>query len=64
MFSNLQAEMARKSITRGDLAKALKLSSASLYNKMYGLREWKLNEMEDTKALLGTDATFDYLFQR
>lgn len=64
MFQNLQAEMARRNLTGRDLAKLLGITEVTLYNKMNGMREWKLNEMEQIKGIMRTDAPYDYLFKR
>lgn len=64
MFNNLQAEMARRNITGRYLSKKLNVTEVTLYNKMNGISEWKLNEMEQIKALMRIDAPFDYLFKR
>lgn len=64
MFQNLQAEMARRNLKGRDLAKMLGITEVTLYNKMNGLREWKLKEMEQIKGIMRTDAPFDYLFKR
>lgn len=64
MFQNLQAEMARRDLTGRDLAKMLGVTEVTLYNKMNGMREWKLNEMEQIKGIMETEEPFDYLFKR
>lgn len=64
MFQNLQAEMVRRNLTGRDLAKLLGITEVTLYNKMNGMREWKLNEMEQIKGIMRTDAPYDYLFKR
>ena len=64
MFQNLQAEMARRNLTGRDLAKLLGITEVTLYNKMNGMREWKLNEMEQIKGIMRTDTPYDYLFKR
>lgn len=64
MFQNLQAEMARRNLKGRDLAKMLNVTEVTFYNKMHGTREWKLNEMEQIKGIMRTDAPLDYLFKR
>lgn len=56
--------MARRNLTGRDLAKLLGVTEVTLYNKMNGMREWKLNEMEQIKGIMRTDAPYDYLFKR
>lgn len=64
MFSNLQAEMARRKLTGRELAKMLGVTEVTMYNKMSGRQEWKLNEMEKIKGIMRTDAPYEYLFKR
>lgn len=64
MFQNLQAEMARRKLTGRELAKMLGITEVTMYNKLGGQREWKLNEMEQIKGILRTDAPYEYLFKR
>lgn len=64
MFQNLQAEMARKNLTGREIARTLMISEQTFYNKTHGLREWKLSEMEQVKAMLGTSEPLEYLFKR
>jgi len=64
MFQNLQAEMTRRKLTGRELAKMLGITEVTWYNKMAGQREWKLNEMEQIKGIMRTDAPFEYLFKR
>lgn len=45
----LRAEIARKNISRKNIANALGISETSLYNKLTGLREFKESEI---KALI------------
>lgn len=64
MFQNLQAEMARRNLTGRALAKMVGVTELTLYNKLNGQREFKLNEMETIKSVLRTDAPMEYLFKR
>ena len=64
MFQNLQAEMARRNLTGRALAKMINVTELTLYNKLNGQREFKLNEMERIKSVLRTDASLEYLFKR
>ncbi len=64
MFQNLQAEMARRKLTGRALAKMIDVTELTLYNKLNGQREFKLNEMEKIKSVLRTDAPLEYLFKR
>ena len=64
MFANLQAEMARRSITGRALAKMIGVQELTMYNKLNGTTEFKLSEMEAIKTALKTDVNMDYLFKR
>ena len=64
MFSNLQAEMARRKITARGLAKYMDIHENSLYRKLEGKVEFKLDEMEAIKRLLEVEEPLDYLFER
>ena len=64
MFQNLQAEMARRQLTGKDLAQMIGVTELTFYNKVKGQREFKLSEMEKIKAIMRTDAPFEYLFKR
>ena len=64
MYDNLKAEMARKRLTVRSLARLMGAHENTLYRKIEGKVEFKLDEMETIKRLLQTDATMDYLFER
>ena len=64
MFQNLQAEMARKRITTRGLAKMTGLHENTLYRKIEGKVEFKLNEMEDIRRILRIEVPLDHLFKR
>jgi predicted transcriptional regulator len=50
--SELRAEIARKNISKSQLAKSLDLSPASLYLKLKGEREFKESEIQKLIAVL------------
>ena len=64
MFQNLQAEMARRSLTGRSLANLVGVTELTMYNKLNGTTEFKLNEMEAIKELMKIDAPLEYLFKR
>lgn len=64
MFQNLQAEMARRSLTGRSLAGMIGITELTMYNKLNGISEFKLNEMEAIKSVMRIDAPFEYLFKR
>ncbi len=55
--SELRAEIARKNISKSQLAKSLGLSPASLYLKLKGEREFKESEIQKLVVVLGLTAT-------
>lgn len=63
MYMNILAEMARKSLTRKEVAKQLNLSEASFRKKIQGENEFKMSEVEILLSLFG-DVTFEYLFAK
>lgn len=50
--NELRAEMKRKNITFGKLAKALNISYMTLWNKTNGKTEFKLNEIKQIAKIL------------
>ena len=64
MFENLRAEFVRRHLDTRKVATLMPISEVSLYNKINGTTEFKLNEMELIKRILKTDASLDYLFKR
>lgn len=64
MFNNLRAELVKRNLDVRKLATTMPISEVSLYNKMNGTTEFKLNEMELIKQVLRTEAPFEYLFKR
>lgn len=62
MFSNLNAEMARKKLTIKSLAERTGINYESLKNKMSGTTEFKRSEMISIKKEF-PDFTLDYLFK-
>lgn len=54
--SELRAEIARKNIAKGELAKALGISRAAFYQKLNGEREFKETEMVTLIKALGLTA--------
>ena len=62
MFPNLDAEMARKKITRGQLAKIIKKTPTTLSLKLNGKAPMTLAECVEIKNVLNTELSIDYLF--
>ena len=64
MFSNLEAELKRKRITREKLANELKMSISTISTKLTGKSEFTLKEAMEIKKLLSVDLPIDDLFER
>lgn len=68
MYSNLRAEMTRYEVPVEYLAKACDVSRATIYNKLRGISEFRLGEMETIKEMLdvvsGKNFSLEYLFNR
>lgn len=62
MFKNLDAEMARKKLTRSELAKMLNITPTTLSLKLNGKAPLTLNECIDIKNIIGNEYTVEYLF--
>ena len=62
MYPNLDAEMARRKITRCSLAEKLHRTPTTLSLKLNGKAPLTLAECMDIKVALETDLSIDYLF--
>lgn len=62
MFPNLDAEMARKKMTRGSLAKKIHKSPTTLSLKLNGKAPITLAECIEIKKALNTELSIDCLF--
>lgn len=62
MFNNLDAEMARKKITRASLAEKIHKTPTTLSLKLNGKAPITLSECIDIKNAIGAECTIDYLF--
>ena len=61
VYPELMAEMARKGITQSRLAKATGMGKSSLHHKIYGLRQFKAEEMIKISEYL--NKSIDELFR-
>jgi len=61
MYNNLKSEMNRKHISLIELASKMNLSRRALENKLSGLRDFTLTEIEFLLREF-SDCPFDYLF--
>ncbi|NCB52868.1 MAG: XRE family transcriptional regulator [Clostridia bacterium] len=62
MFRNLDAELKRKGMTRGDLAKAMNITPSTMSMKLNGKSGLTLNEAMRIKAILDVDIPIEQLF--
>lgn len=62
MFPNLDAEMARKRITRAALAEKIHKTPTTLSLKLNGKAPITLSECIEIKGALESECTIDYLF--
>lgn len=63
MYRNLEAELARKGITRADIAKALGLALGTVSEKLNNSRKLKVYEAMKIRKTFFPDLDFDYLFE-
>lgn len=63
MFPNLDAELARKKITRAMLAQKINKTPTTLSLKLNGKAPLTLSECIEIKNAIGTECTLDYLFE-
>ena len=62
MYRNVDVELVKKGMTRGDLARALSISRASISMKLNGKCSITLQEAIKIKRILGTDMSLEMLF--
>lgn len=62
MYRNLEAELARKQISRKEIAEKLGITATTLSFKLNGKSELSLAECVEIKRLLDTEEPLDYLF--
>lgn len=63
MYPNLEAEMARRKVTRLELAAKLKMTATTLGNKLNGKSDISLSECLAIKKELNINMTVDELFK-
>lgn len=61
MYNNLKTEMSRKHLTLTELAAKMNLSKKALENKLSGLKDFNLTEIEYILKEF-SDCPFEYLF--
>jgi transcriptional regulator with XRE-family HTH domain len=64
MYRNLEAELARKGISRADIAKALGIAIATVSEKLNNTSRMKLGEAMAIRDTFFPDMTMDYLFAK
>lgn len=63
MFKNVDAELKRKGMTRGDLAVALNVAPSTMSFKLNGKTLITLDEAKKIKEILGVDMPLEVLFE-
>lgn len=64
MYKNLEAEMARKRITRNDISTILGVRYATVIEKLNGKYDFKLKEAFVIKEEMFPDLSIEYLFEK
>ena len=64
MYRNLEAELARKRVSRKWLAEKLGITATTLSFKLNGKSELSLAECVEIKRLLNIDVPIEYLFEQ
>ena len=64
MYSNVKAEMARKSISAVELSKRTDMRYQTLVDKINGKYPVTLEEAKNIKAALGVDLPLEELFEQ
>lgn len=62
MYKNLEAELSRNGLTKGELARLLNIQPTTLSNKLNGKAELKFSEAIRIKAILKVDLPLEVLF--
>ena len=62
MFSNLEAEIKRKGLTKAELAKKMSLAPSTLSAKLHNKAFFTLPEAREIKEILGVDIPLEELF--
>lgn len=63
-YRNLEAELARRQISRKELAEKLGITATTLSFKLNGKSELSLAECVEIKKILAIDAPVEYLFEQ
>ena len=63
MYRNLDAELKRRDITRGELAKKMDMSPTTMSLKLNGKSEISLKEAMQIKNIIGVDIPIEELFR-
>lgn len=62
MYKNLEAELKRRGMTKGDLARALKITATTLSNKLSGKSIITLGEALRIKSIVCVSMSLEELF--
>lgn len=63
MYGNLEAELKRRGITRGKLAKEMDLTPSTISLKLNGKSDISLKEAMRIKRIIGVDIPLEILFE-
>lgn len=63
MYPNLNAEMARHNITRGELGESIGWAPSTTSLKLNGKTEISLNEAKEIKKIVKTELPLEELFE-
>lgn len=64
MLRNLEAEIARKKLSREEVASGIGISTRSLYDKLNGKSKFNLEEAFALQKKFFPDTDLDYLFEQ
>ena len=63
MYRELLGEMVKKGITRKTIARELKISDKTLFNKLNGITEFTWSEIKLIRKIVAPDKKLEDLFQ-
>ena len=63
MYKNIVNEIENRGLTCADVAKMMNISALSLKNKIEGKTDFRYNEFENLRLVLGENLSFDYLLE-
>ena len=64
MLHNLEAEIARRNLTKQEVADCIGISKRTLYDKLVGKTAFTIKEASKLQGELFPDCEMDYLFEQ